>query len=315
MASELPLGLLYKALERSLVCDMHERWDVLVVDLDGTLLCGRGQVSDKNRRSFEAVSTVGIEIVVATGRCFAECRHILDTIRHEGASIVAGGSQLCNDKGTAIVSDPLDEQIAREVAEQVLASDLRLLLLKDASKCKSQYVLVGDAPLHRASSWWFNSMDIPLLEVDTIEEDPWPQHTLRAGAVAEAQQLESAVGILVDQLQTRAKLQHWSAVTSSEATGSQTHLLEVFSASVNKWTMLQKHMGDHFDCRRIAAIGDGLNDVEVLQEAGLSIAMSNASSFVQSHADLISGHHNEDGFAEAMDKWILGNGLNSEQHA
>ena len=315
MASELPLGLLYKALERSLVRDMHERWDVLVVDLDGTLLCGRGQVSERNRRSLDAVRTAGIEIVVATGRCFAECRHILNTIGHKGAAIVAGGSQLCDDKGEAIVSDPLDEQIVREVAEQVLANGHRLLLLKDDSKCETQYVLVGDAPLHRASTWWFSSLEIPLLEVDTIEDDPWPQHTLRAGAVADAQKLESAVDILVDRLQTRAKLQHWSAVTSSEATGSQTHLLEIFGVSVNKWTMLQKHMGDRFNCRRIAAIGDGLNDVELLQEAGLSIAMSNASSYVQSQADLVSGHHNEDGFADAMDKWILGNDSNSEQHS
>ena len=39
--------------------------------------------------------------------------------------------------------------------------------------------------------------------------------------------------------------------------------------------MLEKYLGVRFNPQRIAAIGDGLNDVEVFQEAGLSIAMSN----------------------------------------
>jgi hypothetical protein len=69
--------------------------------------------------------------------------------------------------------------------------------------------------------------------------------------------------------------------------------------------MLQKHLGEKFDPQRIVAIGDGLNDVEVLQESGRSIAMSNANAFVQSHADFISGHHDEHGFAEAMYTWVL----------
>src|SRR6185369_8508762 len=39
----------------------------------------------------------------------------------------------------------------------------------------------------------------------------------------------------------RAYLQHWSAVTQTHATGSPTHLLEVFNARVNKWTMVEAY--------------------------------------------------------------------------
>jgi hypothetical protein len=283
----------------------HERWDVLVVDLDGTLLCGNGNVSEANRKSYETVKDSGIEIVIATGRCFSECEHILKLIEHDGVAIVAGGSQLCEAHGNSIQSDPLDREIVREVAHHILDGNHRLLLLKNASVCDAQYVLVGNAPLHHASVWWFETLGISLLEVATIEEDPWPDDTLRAGAVAEQRNLNQQVSILVEQLQTRAKLQHWSAVTCSEATGSETHLLEVFGSAVNKWTMLQKHLGEKFDPQRIVAIGDGLNDVEVLQESGRSIAMSNANAFVQSHADFISGHHDAHGFAEAMYTWVL----------
>ena len=100
-------------------------------------------------------------------------------------------------------------------------------------------------------------------------------------------------------------MQHWSAVTSTQATGSSTHLLEVFGYMVNKWSMLERHLGASIDQKRIAAIGDGLNDVEVLKEACLSIAMENATSAVQQHANVIAGQHNEHGFAEAMRRWIV----------
>ena len=306
VATESFLGLLYGAHERNLRgVTTHERWDVLVVDLDGTLLCGKGEVSEANKRSIDAVRDAGIEIVVATGRCFAECEHILEQVEHDGVVIVAGGSQLCDASGSAIESETLDVRIVKEVAKQILCSNHRLLLLKDVSQCDAQYVLVGDAPLHHASTWWFDSLGITLHEVNTLDEDPWPNHTLRAGAVAEEQQLKKSGSILAKKLQSIAKLQHWSAVTSSEATKSKTHLLEVFGSTVNKWTMLQKYLGENFIPQRIVAIGDGLNDVEVLQEAGFSIAMSNADAFVQSHADVISGHHNEHGFAQAMYRWVL----------
>jgi hypothetical protein len=69
--------------------------------------------------------------------------------------------------------------------------------------------------------------------------------------------------------------------------------------------MLKHHLGDLIDNARIVAIGDGLNDVEVLQEAGLSIVMENANEHVQQHADVLAGHHNEHGFAKAMRRWII----------
>ncbi len=280
-------------------------WDVLVIDLDGTLLCKLGEVPDQNLYALDEVRESGTEIVVATGRCFAECQHIIEAIQHDGVCITAGGSQLTDSDGNVVSSNGVDEDIVGEVTARVLENELRCLLLKDATNCECQYVLVGNAPLHQASEWWFEALGISVLEIETIDEDPWPQHTLRAGAVAHKKQLKPVASHLEQSLLGRAKMQHWSAVTSTQATGSSTHLLEVFGYMVNKWSMLERHLGASIDQKRIAAIGDGLNDVEVLKEACLSIAMENATSAVQQHANVIAGHHNEHGFAEAMRRWIV----------
>jgi hypothetical protein len=280
-------------------------WDVLCLDLDGTLLCKQGEVSDQNLYALDRVRESGIETIIATGRSYAECKHILKKIHHTGVCITAGGSQLTNHDGESITRNVVDRTVVCDVTAQVVQQNLRCLLLKDATVCEAQYVLVGDAPLHSASKWWFESLGISVHSVPTIEDDPWPSHTLRVGAVAHEKDISTVAKQLEIDLDGRAKLQHWSAVTSAESTGSSTHLLEVFGFSVNKWSMLEFHLGKTITDLRIAAIGDGLNDIEVLREAHLSIAMENATDDVQLHANVIAGHHDNHGFAEAMSRWII----------
>ena len=56
----------------------------------------------------------------------------------------------------------------------------------------------------------------------------------------------------------------------------------------------------------IAVIGDGGNDVAMFQQSGLSIAMGNASDEVKKHARFVTGSNDEDGFADAVEKYVLG---------
>ncbi len=57
---------------------------------------------------------------------------------------------------------------------------------------------------------------------------------------------------------------------------------------------------------QIATIGDMPNDVLMFQKSGLSIAMGNASAEVQRQAGFVTTSNEEEGFANAMDKFILG---------
>jgi Cof subfamily protein (haloacid dehalogenase superfamily) len=56
----------------------------------------------------------------------------------------------------------------------------------------------------------------------------------------------------------------------------------------------------------IAVIGDGRNDVAMFKRSGLSIAMGNASPEVGQAADFVTGSNRDDGFAEAVERIILG---------
>jgi hydroxymethylpyrimidine pyrophosphatase-like HAD family hydrolase len=56
----------------------------------------------------------------------------------------------------------------------------------------------------------------------------------------------------------------------------------------------------------IAVIGDGGNDIAMFAHAGLSIAMGNGGPDVQKAADVVTGSNSEEGFADAVERFILG---------
>src|SRR6202451_868886 len=90
---------------------------------------------------------------------------------------------------------------------------------------------------------------------------------------------------------------------------SQLYYLDITHPLANKGAALSeiaKLLG--IPLAEIAAIGDGGNDVAMFERAGLSIAMGNASPQVQRKADFVTDSNSDDGFASAIERFILGGG-------
>ena len=66
---------------------------------------------------------------------------------------------------------------------------------------------------------------------------------------------------------------------------------------------LAAHLG--YTADNVMSFGDGSNDVPMLRAAGLGVAMANAFDDVKTHADYITGHCDEDGVADAIEKFCL----------
>ena len=88
---------------------------------------------------------------------------------------------------------------------------------------------------------------------------------------------------------------------------SQAYYLDITDRLANKGTGLlkiAKQLG--VPPAEIAVIGDGGNDIAMFEQAGLCIAMGNAQPAVKAAADFVTDSNGEDGFAKAVERFILG---------
>lgn len=278
-------------------------YDLLALDLDGTLLAPDGTVTPATAAAVAAARDAGVEIVVATGRALVESHGPLDAIGHTGLVIAAGGSMLCDaDTGRTVHRSVMPHDLVADVTGALLHHEHKVLLLKDPDTTGYDYLAIGPSELDPASAWWFETMPVRVRFVHELEEDPHPDETVRVGAVASAAELGAIAEQLTEEIGDRGFLQHWGAVTSSHELKTQTHLLEVFNPRVNKWTMMSRLCSERgIGPERVAAIGDGLNDVELIDGAGLGVAMGNADARVRAVADRTTDRNTEDGAAKAIE--------------
>jgi hydroxymethylpyrimidine pyrophosphatase-like HAD family hydrolase len=91
------------------------------------------------------------------------------------------------------------------------------------------------------------------------------------------------------------------------ANRSQPYYLDVTNKNANKGAVVEyfsTHLG--VPAKEIASIGDQPNDVPMFKQSGFSIAMGNASKEVRGQATAVTDSYNDEGFAKAMEAFILG---------
>src|SRR5699024_5363474 len=91
-----------------------------------------------------------------------------------------------------------------------------------------------------------------------------------------------------------------------EITNSSPMNMEVNAVGVHKARGLEtvcRRLGLSMD--QVMAMGDSLNDIRMIKEAGLGIAMGNAQDVVKEAADWVTGTNEEDGVAQAIRYWLI----------
>ena len=284
------------------------RPDLLVVDLDGTLLGVDGLVSRENAEAIGRAEAAGLPCIIATGRTLSECRHLLDAIEYDGPLIAASGSLLVDTaKQRTMDRRDIAPELVGSIVELVEAGEAVTMLLKDRFRAGVDYVLVGSRELHPVSEWWFEATGATFERVERLEDDPYPNDTVRIGAVGGPDEFAPVVEQVEQTLGEQVQSRHWEAVTSSAHAGELVHLLEVFHPDADKWTMLESHCrAVGLKSHRTAAVGDGLNDVLLIERCGLGVAMENADHRVRAVADAVTDAHHQHGVAMLIDDLLEG---------
>jgi Cof subfamily protein (haloacid dehalogenase superfamily) len=262
---------------------------LLAIDLDGTLLNPRPQkmITSRTRLALQQVVEAGMRVVIATGQSLAVLQQICSSLPIEGPQIIENGAQIADIKTGKIYHEQLLP------AEYVLPV---LTVLREAGFHRVYHTtrrVYADTDTPRVRQWYSPPVP-PVIEVDDVSS-LYPQPCIKIVAVGEEDRLRAARPELMYIFREQLYI-----------TQSAFDLLEFLHPRISKEYGLRTIAHDlGIDRSEIVAIGDGHNDIGMIQFAGLGVAMGNAHNEVKSIADYITLSNAEDGVAAAIEKLIL----------
>lgn len=272
---------------------------LIALDIDGTLLDSEWRLPEANREAIRRATDRGIEVALVTGRRFDFARPVIDAIDSPLTLIVSGGALVKNRDGETLVSHLLPRDVAREVLDGTRAYRQATALVFDrprAAQVVHEHLDLSDP--HRRSYFDRNRdfiVEVVPLE-DAVTEDPI--QVMFSGSFLGMRRLVAMLRALP--AATRCSL----AITEYEARDFS--LVDVNRAGCSKGTTLSEWAARQgISAVETMAIGDNLNDLEMLEFAGLPIVMANAVPGLKQMGWAETLSNDEAGVAAAIDRFAL----------
>lgn len=271
---------------------------LIAIDMDETLLNNDWMISQRNVQAIRQAAAQGVKVTLATGRMAASCRKFAEELGLEVPIITYHG---------ALVEEAVSREVLyRKVIPISLAAPIVRELLD--RKVHTQVYIKDRVFVNNAneySEYYKRMSGINVEETDLTrlmeEEKEGFEKILLIGEERKIAELNTELKARFDE--------------SLHFTSSRPIYLDMLNKSVNKGLAI-KALADQLGIEReeIMAIGDSLNDREMIQYAGIGVAMGNAREEIKKIADYITESNQEDGVAKAIESLVLAEKIKQEQH-
>lgn len=262
-------------------------YKLIAIDLDDTLLRDDLQVTSGTIDAITAAISQGVTVTLATGRSFPSAQKIAAQVGLNVPIITYQGSLIKNlIDGRVLYERAVPPEAARYIYEYSEKHGLHLQLYfgdglyvkEDNEKIKS-YTRLTSLP-YKVAENFRELVSMPQTKMLIIDEPA------RLDQIAE---------------ELRESLKDQVHITKSKA-----HYLEFLHKEGNKGAAVS-FLADHIGCQmdQVIAIGDSWNDREMLEVAGLGVAMGNAIDDLKEIADYVTLTNNEEGVKHVIEKFVL----------
>lgn len=272
---------------------------LLALDIDGTLLNSRGEISARTRAALDEARRRGVVIALVTGRRFRSARPVVQEL---GLSVplISHNGALTKDVSTleTIGYHPLAAETARAVIRLGRACGADMICCDDPAGLGVMViegVSAGNRALHRYLDKYRDSVvEVPDL-IEYIDHEPI--QVMFSGRCAHmdefADRLQVEVGGRAQLFKTRYR--------SVDLT-----ILDAISTAASKGAGLEEVARAHRVGRdQVMAIGDNHNDLTMLRFAGHGVVMDNAEDELKTLGFTPTASNDEDGVAAAVERYIL----------
>jgi Cof subfamily protein (haloacid dehalogenase superfamily) len=265
-------------------------YKMIVLDLDDTLLRDDHSISERTKRALMKAQEAGVKVVLASGRPTFGMLPIADELR-----LAQYGSFILSFNGGKIINYKTNEEL---FSSTLSLSDVKRLYELSQREGVDIHTYVGDEIITEADNPYtmiesrLTKLPIKLVNnfVEGVQEEV--VKTLMVGAPDKLKAVE-------------AKLQAELAEDFS-VMRSKPYFLEFTEKGVTKGTSLN-HLIQECGIKReeVIAIGDSYNDQEMIEFAGLGVAMGNAPDDIKEIANHVTDTNMNDGVAKVVEEFVL----------
>ncbi|MEI7554953.1 HAD family hydrolase [Candidatus Chlorohelix sp.] len=277
-------------------------YKLVAIDLDGTLLDEQKKIRPRVKEAIQAVVAAGVVVTLATGRRHLGAREVADELGLEVPLILYCGSLVYDiQSGGALYHKTLPPSFIKEAIAIIRQSGYQPAILQ--SPLSGERIFLSHSYADDQFMWEYanGNQRKDLIEQRSYEELAFVKDALTVVGIGP----RVAMPRLLDSLDTGFKCNLFTYPLLSKKLAD-FHGFDFIQPGVGKGVALAalaKHYG--IALSDTLAIGDSPNDLDMLKAAGLGVAMGNAASEIKAAAGAIVSTNEEDGVAEALERFIL----------
>lgn len=262
---------------------------LLALDLDDTLLDSGLKIAPDCITAIQAARARGVRVTISTGRMYRSALPYAQQLEIDVPLITYQGAWVKNSLTEEVLYyEPLGYELSKQIMEFFRGMGVHYHSYFNDELCMEQLSEEGNFYSHLAGVKPHIVEDL-IIELNRNE-------AMKIMAITDNQKV-----LLEMESELRSRFSQSLYITRSKPC-----YLEVMSRLASKANALQV-IANHYgiDRKEVMAVGDSYNDIDMIEWAGLGVAMGNAFDPVKEAANFVTATNDEDGVAEAIRRFIL----------
>lgn len=291
-------------------------YKLIAIDLDGTLLNPYGRISHKNKKAIKKAKKRGIEVIIASGRHITSIKSFAKLIKCNNYSICGNGATLYDMKNNKVLYNKfIEKEKILEIIDlceknniyynvytetEILTKEIKYsaLYYEQENKKKSNKYKTNIKLLDSVYDFVKNDSKNNYLKVTIYNDDK----DIFNEMICKLRQIKEIIVLDVGHMSRKM------IKVDNKDVELKYYYTEITKDGVNKWNAIEELIKElKINKEEVVAIGDNVNDKEMLENAGLGIVMGNSADYVKEFANVCVADNNSNGVAEGIIKYVLKN--------
>ena len=272
---------------------MSRSYDALLLDLDGTLLDGKGEIRPANLAAIQRAHADGVRVMVVIGRSKLATLPILEQLQLDTPAVLYNGAAVyCPNEERLLEERTLSKRTLARVHEFGRVRDYLTLVMQGHRK----FALHPRSEKEEHSLQGLHGLEF------VSREELHMEFTVRVTFLSDTVEQSSE---MADQVQDFVRqpmyLTHFPLSVLASHKTSDIHAVDVHPPCRGKAEALRV-LEEHYaiPASRVVAIGDATNDLPMVEAAGLGVAVDSGMQELIDVADRVIGSHDSDAIADLV---------------